>query len=153
MSTLYFDIDGVLLNYEEQPKPALTNGRLEETIKATSLERLICVSGWANPTLSFGGWRPDEQKILICTLLKEIFPDRVWFLERLELIENPDNRCAFIDFSTDWHYMDDWADTWFSKAHGQTAYEKELGKRILLVDPYADGSDVIQWLKGITLGS
>jgi len=45
--TLYFDIDGVLLDYEDRPKPALIGGVFERALQDAGFDRLVCVSGWA----------------------------------------------------------------------------------------------------------
>jgi hypothetical protein len=44
---LYFDIDGVLLDYEDRPKPALIGGVFERALQDAGFDRLVCVSGWA----------------------------------------------------------------------------------------------------------
>jgi hypothetical protein len=42
---LYFDIDGVLLDYEDQPKRALLGGRLQHALEKAGFSKFVCVSG------------------------------------------------------------------------------------------------------------
>ena len=106
------------------------------------------------------GWSEIVQELVLripvsqrgASLQKRIaaaFPDRDWFLRLLVLTTDTDNRCRYIDLAADWYYMDDWADEYFVNAHGREAFELEKGRRVLLVDPYSDGSDVLDWLKTI----
>ena len=87
-----------------------------------------------------------EQKIMIHSMLNEIFPQKEWFLNRLGA--NPhdtDHRCKHINLADDWFYIDDWADQFFSDHFSEQLYRQELGKRILLVNPHGDGSDILHW--------
>lgn len=145
MKKLYFDIDGVLLSYDDIQRPKLSNGELEIRIKKLNFEKLICVSGWSD-IFNSGIKTEVQQKESIHSLLNEIFPDKDWFIDKLEIAYDTDNRCQHIDINSDWYYMDDWADKFFSEIFGKDFYQQELGKRILLVDPHGDGSDILNWL-------
>lgn len=48
---LYFDIDGVVLSYEEQVKTALQRGRLQNTLQELKFDLWVCVSGWSSIAL------------------------------------------------------------------------------------------------------
>jgi hypothetical protein len=77
-------------------------------------------------------------------MLKEIFTDKEWFLHRLVLVFENDDRCKHIDLLHDWYYIDDWADEYFPKYHGEELYITELGKRILLANPHGNGEDILK---------
>jgi hypothetical protein len=148
--TLYFDIDGVLLDYEDRPKPALIGGVFERALQDAGFDRLVCVSGWAAmaaapvlriPIAAQGWW--------LHRYLEELFPSAQWFLDRLILCTDPDRRGWSIDTSGDWYYVDDWADEYFVAAHGTELYEAELGRHICRADPHSDGSDVLAWVRSI----
>ncbi|WP_419535809.1 hypothetical protein [Endozoicomonas sp.] len=146
-TVLYFDIDGVLLNYDDEPKTMLLDGRLQTRLKALNLDRLVCVSGWSDIVNSDVPPKPQSiQKERIYDLLKAIFTDRAWFLYRLQLQYNTDQRCQYINLTGNWFYMDDWADQFFTDAYGSKAYSQHLGQRVLLVDPHAAGEDILSWL-------
>ena len=145
MKNLYFDIDGVLLSYDDVQRPVLTNGEMESRLKKLNFDKLICVSGWSDIVNS--GIKTDlQQKKSIHSILNNVFPDENWFINKLELAYDTDDRCQHIDLDSDWYYIDDWADKFFSEYFGEILYEKELGNRILLVNPHGDGSDILDWL-------
>lgn len=150
MRTLFFDIDGVLLGYDDKPRAKLRGDVLPSALRERGFERLVCVSGWvdlyAEPVLRLD---PARQKEAIAALLADVFPDATWFTERLELAYGTDDRCRHIDLSGDWWYVDDWADEFFVKAHGEELYRRELGGRILLADPHGDGGDLLDWLRSV----
>jgi len=72
---LYFDIDGVLLDYYERPKPALIGGVFERALQDAGFDWFVCVSGWAAMASA-----PAQ-----------------WFLDRLVLCTDPDRRGWSID--------------------------------------------------------
>lgn len=149
----YFDIDGTLTDYDDVPKRAFVGGALERALKDLSFERLYCLSGWADPTANPRTRAPEEQRArAIHDDLRLVFPDRDWFLARLALGTDTDHRCRQINLAIDWWYADDWADKFFVEHFGRDLYEQELGKRVLRVDPFADGSDVLAWLAQIPRG-
>jgi hypothetical protein len=121
---LYFDIDGVLVDYDDRLKPALDNGALERELKAAHIDRLICVSGWADmsqePVLDI---TPVDRPGWVYRKFSSLIPDRRWCLERLELGSDTDHRARLIDLETDWYYVDDWADKFFIEANGLAAYK------------------------------
>lgn len=145
---LYFDIDGTFLDYDDEPKPALLDGRLEGALKAAGFDRLFCVSGWSDMVaVSKPRQRTyEEQKQAIWNLLTPLFHDREWFLEKLTLVYDTDRRCEKISLQADWYYVDDWADKFFMEAHGRTLFEKYNRNRILEADHKGDGKDILEWL-------
>ncbi len=148
MRTIYFDIDGVMLNYDEKPMEALTAGRLQSELQRLDVDTLVCLSGWSDivNTSAIAPIPIPKQKGQIATLLGDLFPDREWLLNRLILRYNSDARCQHIDLSTNWFYLDDWADQFFVQQFGAGRYQQELGRRILRVDPYGEGADILDWL-------
>ena len=147
---LYFDIDGVLLDYEDRPKPALTAGAFERALQAAGFGQLVCVSGWAGMATDPALRIPvSDQGLWLHRQVRELFPSSQWFLDRLILCTDPDRRGWSIDTSSDWYYVDDWADEYFVAAHGAELYQAELGRRIWCADPHSDGSEVLTWVTSI----
>lgn len=150
MKILYFDIDGVLISYDDELRPLLSNGQFEKRIKQLQFDKLVCVSGWSDIFNSGLTKRSEtEKKAFVHEILNQIFPDREWFLNKLELAYDTDHRCKHIDLATNWFYVDDWADKFFSEHFGETLYLQQLGNRILLADPHGDGRDILEWLDNI----
>lgn len=147
---LYFDIDGVLLDWNDKPKPALFAGRLQDRLRALRFSRLICVSGWADLVRADVLRIPaDQWGAQIYRIVAPLFPDREWFIKRLELGRDTDRREQLIDPTLDWYYVDDNADQFFVARFGHEAYVAELGRRICLARHDSDGSEVIAWLNTI----
>ena len=148
---LYFDIDGTLLDNEDRPKSALLGGRLQHTLMHAGFTKFVCVSGWsdlfASPVLRLS---PEERKRAICKMLKEML-DGDFLEDQLRLAVETDNRCRSIDVNQDFYYIDDWADEYTIKQFGENFYNAHYGKRILRVDPYGDGTDILDWLESISL--
>jgi hypothetical protein len=146
---LYFDIDGVLLDYEDHPKEGLREGRLQQALARAGFTKLVCVSGWSDLFASSAlKLSLEQRKQAICKLLSDLL-DPEFLKNRLELAQDTDNRCHSIDVNADFYYMDDWADEYATKEFGKEFYEAHLGARILRVDPYGDGSDILAWLDGL----
>jgi len=147
---LYFDIDGTLLDYEDRPKPALLGGRLQRALMNAGFTKFVCVSGWSDlfttPVLRLS---PEDTKRAICKMLKEML-DTDFLADRLRLAVETDNRCCSIDVDEDFYYIDDWADEYAIKQFGENFYNAPYGKRILRVDPYGDGTDILDWLESIS---
>ena len=160
---LYFDIDGVILSYDDTPKRAIVGGHLEASLKRLGFTHLVCASGWAQlvrmarpyGTADDHKWRiwyrtagdrPNGDAWDLDAGEHPVFPDKEWFFTKLELVMDPDHRCQEIDLGTDWYYVDDLADRYFTDSHGQAAFTKELGHRICMPDRYSDGADVLKWL-------
>ena len=137
------------MDYEDQPKLALLNGQLEKALKKANFDHLACVSGWvdifAEEVMKLETL--EKRKEALYELLKPLFPDKNWFLEKLVLIQDTDNRCSHIDLNIDWFYVDDWADKFFIEAQNKRHFQKEKDKRILLCDHQNDGSDILSWLR------
>lgn len=147
MRILYFDIDGTLLDLDGSPKAALVNGALEARLKRLEFASLVCVSGWVDCfSLDVRHLSPAEQRLCLHRLLASIFPDKSWFLPRLLLGSDTDNRCRDMDFKSDWYYVDDLARRFFTAEFGVAEYHANNGLRILQVDPYGDGNDILSWL-------
>ncbi len=146
---LYFDIDGVLLDYDEQPKLQLLNNKLEVILKQKDF-KLVCVSGWTDifNCISFNK-SSELQKEAIYNMLLPIFSDKTWFIENLDLVYETDQRTRYFDFNQDWFYIDDWADKFFQDEYGIKFYKQLINSRILLVDPYGDGSDILNFLSNV----
>ena len=153
MKTLYFDIDGVLLDYDDQPKSRLRGGILPGILDDTGFSGLVCVSSWTDLIAESLRIRWVSQERFAGELLEgvhhrlgNIFPDFDWFAQRVVLAQGNDQRARHIDLSSDWYYCDDWADKFFSDIHSREMYHAHLGKRIHLADPHDDGSGLLEWL-------
>lgn len=147
MRILYFDIDGVLLSYDSIQRPLLADGALQSRLKQLGFSKLVCLSGWSDlVNVEILRKSQESQKISIYSQLASIFPDKDWFLSLLELAYDTDHRCKHINTEEDWYYMDDWADKFFSDQFGNSFYMREVNRRILLVNPHGDGSDILLWL-------
>ena len=146
---LYFDIDGTILDYDDQPKQALINGHLENALKKADFDYLACVSGWVDifydPVMKLDTL--EKKKEALYQLLEPLFPDKVWFFEKIILITDTDHRCKYMDLNIDWFYVDDWADEFMTKVHGADSFQKEKDRRILLCDHRGNGRDIIAWLE------
>ena len=149
---LYFDIDGVLLDYEDRPKPALVGGVLQSELQRLDFRKLVCVSGWANTAFEPGLRLAPAQRVRwIYRPLKDIFPDEAWFCARTDLYAESDKRGFAINLAANWYCVDDWADKFTAESYGEALYKAELGRRISRPDPYGDGSDILAWLSRIPL--
>ena len=156
MRILYFDIDGVLLYYDDMPKTALLNNALQNKLKSHGFDQLACVSGHADmANAKINNFSPERQKLKIHAILEDIFPDKDWFLEHLILLYENETRGRHIDLDEDWFYIDDWAEEFFTKEYGKEMWlfcaninstPPELRSRILQVDHRGDGSDILTWL-------
>jgi len=151
---LYFDIDGVLLDYDDRPKVALVQGRLQQLLETAGFGRLVCVSGWCDVVRQPALRIPVSERLLaVHRIIAPLFPDGDWFLNHAEITDDTDHRCRHIDLTSDWFYVDDWADKFFSEQFGVQSYQQELGRRILCCDPRGDGSDIVVWLLGLAQSS
>lgn len=150
---LYFDIDGTFLDYDDVPKTAFLNGQLEASLKKANFDYLACVSGWvdifADKVMKLDSL--EQRKTAMYQLLEPMFPDKNWFIEKLILISDTDARCTYMDLKTDWFYVDNWADKFFTAAHGEKLFKKHKGDRVLLCDHQGDGSDILEWLNEKTI--
>ena len=153
MRTLYFDIYGVLLGYDDRPKSRLRGGILPDILDASGFSVLVCVSSWTDmvsEALRIEWVRPeafaDELMKGVHDRIAEVFPDFNWFARRVVLVRGNDHRARHIDLSSDWYYCDDWADKFFSEVHSKEIYCAHLGKRIHLADAHDDGSGLLEWL-------
>lgn len=146
MRILYFDIDSVFLDYNDQQRILLTDGKLEEKIKGCKFDKLVCVSGWSHIfNESSLKLTTHQQKVNIYLLLDNIFTDTNWFMDKLELAHDTDHRAKQLSLSEDWYYIDEWADKFFSDEYGELMFDSEKGKRILLVEPHGDGQDILDF--------
>lgn len=126
---------------------------MENVLKKSNFEFIACVSGWvdifASEVMKLNTL--DKRKEAMYRKLAPIFPDKKWFMEKIILIPDTDNRCKYIDLNSDWYYVDDWADKFFTDVHGEVFYKKEKDNRILLCDHRSDGEDVLNWLIGLMI--
>ncbi len=148
---LYFDIDGTFLDYDDIPKPAFLGGRLEKALEACHFDYYACVSGWSDMVAQRHGYgeKPSQQvqKERIWHLLQDIFLNKQAFLEKLILIYNTDRRGEYINLESNWYYVDDWADTFYTNTHGIAEYEIMIERhKIHLAQHDGNGGDILNWL-------
>ena len=67
------------------------------------------------------------------------------------LIENPQDRTEYIDYSADWWYVDDLAEYYMKKSGKAEIYRAAIGKRICEPDPKGSGRDILNWLESVVL--
>jgi hypothetical protein len=48
MITLFYDIDGTILNYDDCVKPCFAGGKLLDLLKSHHISKLVCVSNWTS---------------------------------------------------------------------------------------------------------
>lgn len=137
------------MDYDDAPKAALLEGKLELILKKAKFDFIACVSGWVDIFAAevMGLDSLEKRKEAMYRKLEPLFPDKKWFMEKIILVADTDHRCKYIDLKTDWYYVDDWADKFFTEAHDEDFFLKEKGNRILLCDHQGNGEDVLNWLK------
>ncbi|MEO1280157.1 MAG: hypothetical protein AAFV69_00325 [Pseudomonadota bacterium] len=150
MRIFYFDIDGTVRDYDDQPFKTLANGELQLALKQRQFNKLVCLSGWvwfAKQGVNVEDKNQVAQRIW--DEIPDIFPDKTDFIEKLGMCPDPDKRAESIDLESDWYYVDDWADKFFTEAWGQELFDKHNGSRICQVDPHGDGSDLFHFIRNI----
>lgn len=148
---LYWDIDGVIRDYNDIVKPALAGGKLQDALarKSNPFDYLVCVSGWSSIVLDNFFLRNVDLAARKERLRQEVadaFPCPDFFARYVRLADRNDDRCRHIAFDADWAYVDDWAEEYFIREHGREAYDEHLGRRILMCDPYDDGQDLLDFV-------
>lgn len=148
---LYFDIDGVFIDDDLEPKTALLNTKLEELLKNKNFNSFVCLSTWSTHVKhQYFPLTENEQKEKIYKMIEASINDKIWFFPKLILKDDTEhNRCKHIDFKQDWYYMDDQAERYFTKIYGRELYNKYLNNRIINVKTKANGSDILEWLDKI----
>jgi len=147
MKTLYFDIDGtVLLLHEDEVKECLAEGRLEDAIRRTRFEKLVCVGNFAAIAHAVKGVDPTYDGLsILFDLCQGAFADLAWFRSVTTLVKDPERRAEHIDFGADWWYVDDLASKYLLAADKEAVMAQEP-RRICTPQPNGDGQDIIDWL-------
>jgi len=148
VKTLYFDIDGTVLDRCYTPKPLLAEGGFERALKAAGFERLVCVGNviLIVQALQKAGVSCDPLEKVWCAC-RGVFADEAWFRAHVELVPDPTLRAAYLDLDQDWWYVDDLAEHYCERAGRGELFKRHEGKRIHAADPEGDGSCVLAWLK------
>jgi hypothetical protein len=148
MKTLYFDIDGtVLLDDENAVKSELGDGRLEYAIREAGFDQLVCVGNYGAIAHAVKSLAPDYDELgVLFGLCRGAFRNESWLRNNVTLIENPQDRAEYIDYSADWWYVDDLARHYMEKSGRAGIYQSALGSRICEPDPKGNGSDILSWL-------
>jgi hypothetical protein len=149
MKTLYFDTDGtILIDNENSVKPELSRGGFESAVRAAGFVALVCIGNFGSVANDVQGSGVDYDEIgVLFSLCRGAFQDEVWLRSRVALIDDPQNRTEFIDFTSDWCYVDDLAHHYMERAGKSDIYEEYVGSRILAPDPKGDGRDILDWLR------
>jgi hypothetical protein len=143
---LYFDIDGTLLD-SSVPKPLLADGAFERLVRAAKFERLVCVGnvGLIIQALERAGI-PQDGLATVWRSCRGCFADEEWFRSVTTLVEDADDRVAYVDTTLDWYLIDDLAERYSEKAGKKALYDEHLGARIFVPVQTGDGADVVAWL-------
>jgi len=151
MRTLYFDIDGTLLILNTgEPKPALEGGTLEQVIRATGVDELVCVGNFAGIVRTVWTVKPEYDGLgAIFRLCRGVFRDEAWFRAHTRLVVEPKLRAAEVELKDDWWYMDDQAEKYFEDADRAEIFRMHRGRRILEPAPEGNGDDVLNWMVSI----
>jgi hypothetical protein len=75
-----------------------------------------------------------------------------WMEQRIELMKDPTARCKYMDFQSDFFYVDDLAEYHMRMAGLSTLYEQYAGGRILRPEPSSSGGEILRWLEICSLG-
>ena len=151
MRILYFDIDGTILCSDNgEVKEHLRDGALELAVRRAGFTQLVCVGNIgivANAVVEQGiDFEALEVVFRICG---GAFQDISWFRAVTGMVTDPEKRAEFIDFSSDWWYMDDLADIYLRKAGLKENVMEADSHRVLVPDPGGNGSEVLDWLNAM----
>jgi hypothetical protein len=151
MRKLYFDIDGTILDLQTaSAKPALLRGKFVRAVRAAGIEQLVCVGNYAGVVVEVQAKLKDYDALgAILELCGGVFTDEAWFRENTRLICDPERRAGEVDLDSDWWYLDDLAEKYFTEAGRAEVFRQQLGRRILAPAPEGDGEDVLDWLRAI----
>jgi len=148
VKTLYFDIDGTVLDIGfGQPKSALTNGRFETAIRRAGFQKLICVGSIISVFhLAHELGRSVDEVGAIFNLCGGSFSDEFWFRQTVQLVPDPKHRTQHINFAEDWWYVDDMAEEYFKLDKMEELFANHKDKRVFTPTPIGDGQDILNWL-------
>jgi hypothetical protein len=153
MKTLYFDIDGTILVEDRNAvKSDLGDGKFEAAVRAAGFEKLVCVGNFGGIARAIKdlGVEYDELGVLF-NLCRGAFSDEVWLRSNTVLIDDPQNRADYIEFTCNWWYVDDLARYYMDSAGKSDQFQDFCGSRICAPDPKGSGRDVLEWLSGTAL--
>lgn len=149
MRTLYFDIDGTLLD-TSVAKPLLAEGAFERLVRAAGFERLVCVGnvGLIIQALERAGL-PQDALGTVYSSCRGCFEDEEWFRRVMTLVEDADDRARYLDTDLDWYLIDDLAERYCERAGRGALYREHSGGRIFVPLQTGSGSDVVVWLESL----
>jgi hypothetical protein len=153
MKTLYFDINGTVVR-EYQCKPALAGGAFEQAVREAGFGSLVCMSnaqGFIKLLDEMG--HVTNPLSIIFDMCWGAFRDAAWFQRVTTLVPDPDHRALYIDFATDWWYVDDLAKEYLEKEGFASLFEANVGRRILVPSPGGDGGEILRWLRNSATSS
>ena len=151
MKTLYFDIDGtILLADEDRLKSCLEGGRLESAVRRAGFQRLVCVGNYCRiaHVVREMGVEYDDLGVLL-QICRGAFSNHRWFRAVTTLVADPENRAQYIDFTSNWWYVDDLAEEYLHKASRESVLEGPERDRVLIPSATGDGQDVLDWLNRV----
>jgi hypothetical protein len=153
VKTLYFDIDGTVLDIGfGQPKSALANGQLETAIRRAGFQKLVCVGNIISVfhLASELGRSVDEVRAIF-NLCGGSFSDESWFRQVVQLVPDPKRRAQHINFTEDWWYVDDMAEEYLKLEKMEELLTVHRNQRVFIPTPTGNGQDMLDWLFKKTL--
>jgi hypothetical protein len=151
MKTLYFDIDGTILSIDRgEAKSYLRDGALERTVRRTGFTHLVCVGNIGIVASEVESLGVEYDAIgVVFKLCDSAFVDESWFRSVTRMIADPANRAHYIDYSSNWWYLDDLAASYLQKAGRLEELRELVCDRVFMPNPRGNGMGVIDWLKAI----
>ena len=148
MKTLFFDVDGTVLPIDQDAaKFLLRNGALEKIIRRAGFERLVCVGNIGIVAHAIEELGVDYDAIeVVFRLCGGAFEDKEWFHNVTRMVEDPENRASYIDYESDWWYVDDLAEHYLEKASRLEVMQGTDYDRVFIPNPRGNGTDIMAWL-------
>jgi serine/threonine protein phosphatase 1 len=141
---LYLDLHA-LFDENGRPKKALEGGLFQEHLKMAAFDWLACTRGWDARIPASPFPRPMRRhRALVYEALSSIFTDQEWFMKKLLLVYDSEQRGRYFDLQADWYCIDA-AATHLEEVHGKEWLQEHWRERIAPVDD--SGDFLLDWVK------